>query len=162
MNFVIDRIENTNVSDGEIFSLLSEVYVQAGFTSLETAKSIFEPSKVKSRGVLFVSKETSTNETAGMVIVVPWTSGASVKAKENECEMHLLGVSPKFRGKGLGRMLVETALNFAKDNEFKKMILWTQKPMQNAQKLYASSGFNKCGEMARNGMEFIVYERECI
>ena len=89
MDFIIDRVENTGIYDSEIFELLSEVFVTGGFTSLETAKSIFEPSKVKSRGVLFVSKEINTNEMAGMVIVVPWTSSFSVKAKENECEMHL-------------------------------------------------------------------------
>jgi len=161
MDFIIDRVENTGIYDSEIFELLSEVFVTGGFTSLETAKSIFEPSKVKSRGVLFVSKEINTNEMAGMVIVVPWTSSFSVKAKENECEMHLLGVSKKFRGHGLGRRLVEEALNFSKGSDLKKMILWTQKPMREAQNLYESHGFTQCGEMARNGIDFLVYEREC-
>ena len=159
MNFVIDTAENLNVSDDEIFDLLSQVYVQAGFTSAELAKTVFHPVKVKDRGVLFVSKELSENEFSGMVIVVPPKSKAIVRAEENECEMHLLGVSPKYRGHGLGRRLVRKAIDFATDSNWSKMILWTQRPMKEAQNLYESSGFVRTGEMTKNGVEFFVYER---
>jgi len=159
MEFKIERIENTSVSDTEIFNLLSEVYVQAGFTKPETATSIFEPRKVKNRGILFVCREVESKVLAGMVIVVPASSLAAVRAKENQCEMHLLGVLPRFRGHGLGRKLVEKTLEFATTNNFSKMILWTQKPMENAQRLYESSGFIRCGEMNKNGIDFFVYEK---
>ncbi|MET0068387.1 MAG: GNAT family N-acetyltransferase [Candidatus Thiodiazotropha sp.] len=162
MKFTIDRIENTDVSDVEIFDLLSKVYVQAGFTTPEVAASLFEPTKVKSRGILFVSRESSTNELAGMVILVPAYSQASVMAKEGECEMHLLGVYPKYRGLGLGRSLVEKAICLAKERGLKKIILWTQKPMNEAQGLYISLGFISCGEMVRNGIEYLLFDRECI
>lgn len=161
MEFLIKRLDKLDVSDEEIFDLLSEVYVQAGFTNLETAKVVFKPSEVKKRGVLFGLKETSLNEFAGMVIVVPPGASAVVRAKENECEMHLLGVLPKFRGYGLGRKLVEKALAFASENGWTTMILWTQKSMKEAQSLYESSGFTRCGEMNKNGIEFLVYERNC-
>jgi len=161
MDFTIDQLENTNVSDDQIYNLLSEVYVQGGFTKPEVGATVFVPSKVKSRGILFISRESISNELAGMVIVVPANSQASFKAKESECEMHLLGVHPKFRGQGVGRGLVEKSLTFAKENDLTKMILWTQKSMKEAQALYGSSGFIKCGEMTRNGIEFLVYEREC-
>jgi ribosomal protein S18 acetylase RimI-like enzyme len=161
VEFLIGRIEEVEISDGEIFDLLSVVYVQAGFTSSETARSIFDPVKVKNRGVLFVSKEASSNELAGLVIVVPSTSIAAVLAKENEYEMHLLGVLPKYRGYGLGRKLVNEALNFATDSGCSKMILWTQKPMKEAQSLYESFGFKRCGEMNKNGLDFLVYEKDC-
>lgn len=134
----------------------------SGFTTPETARSLFEPSSVKARGILFVSRETTLNEFAGMVIVVPSNSPAAVKAKENECEMHLLGVRPKFRGYGLGRQLIEQALKFAADSNWLKMILWTQKPMQEAQHLYESTSFTRCGEMRKNGIDFLVYERNLI
>jgi hypothetical protein len=41
------------------------------------------------------------------------------------------------------------------------MILWTQKPMKEAQNLYESSGFIRIGEMTRNGIVFFVYEKKC-
>lgn len=162
MEFVTGQIDDIDVSDKEIFDLLSEVYVQAGYTASDTAKSIFEPAKVRSRGVVFVAKEVTNNELAGIVIVVPWNSPACVKAKGNECEMHLLGVSPKYRRQGLGRMLVEIATKFAKERDLKRMLLWTQKPMTEAQRLYESTGFTRSGEMERNGIQLMVYERECI
>jgi len=162
MKFNIDRIDKLDVSDDEIFELLSNVYVQGGFTDTETAKSIFDPVKVKSRGLLLVSKEVESDELAGLVIVVPSTSKAASLAKENECEMHLLGVSSKYRGNGLGRDLVEKALGLATDNGWKKMVLWTQKPMKEAQSLYESFGFRQFDEMTRNGIEFLVYEKVCI
>ena len=161
MEFLVDQLEKTDVSDEQIFDLLSEAYVQEGFTTAEIAASVFDPAKVKNRGVLFVAREPSSNELAGMVIVVPAKSQASVRSKGRECEMHLLGVYPKFRGKGLGRILVEKALDFAKANGLTKMILLTQKPMKAAQSLYASSGFINCDEMVKNGIEFLVYERDC-
>lgn len=162
MKFIIDSCESLQVSDEELYGFLSLVYVQAGFTSVESAKTIFEPGKVRDRGVLFASRETSSNEFSGMVIVVPPQSRAIVRAKENECEMHLLGVRPSYRGHGLGHKLVNKAIEYAKDNNWLKMILWTQKPMKEAQKLYESCGFVRAGEMTNNGIEFLVYERELI
>jgi ribosomal protein S18 acetylase RimI-like enzyme len=161
MKFIVDSTENLHISDDEIFDLLSQVYVQAGFISAEIAKTVFDPVKVRDRGGLFVSQELSKNEFSGMVIVVPPKSKAIIRAKENECEMHLLGVSPKHRGYGLGRRLVSKAIDFAKDNNWSKMILWTQKPMKEAQNLYESSGFVRTGEMTKNDIEFFVYERKC-
>ena len=161
MNFIIDRCEDLNVSDEEIFELLSQVYVQAGFTTSERAEAIFAPAKVRARGVLFAAREMLSNDFSGMVIVVPPESSAIVLAKENECEMHLLGVSPGFRGHGLGRRLVRTALEYAKERHWSKMVLWTQKPMKEAQALYTSLGFMKTGEMVKNTIDFWVYEREC-
>ena len=41
MKFILDTAETLNVSDREIAYLLARVYVDAGFTSAETAASIF-------------------------------------------------------------------------------------------------------------------------
>lgn len=161
MEFTIDRIEKLSASDREIFDLLSEVYVQAGFTTAEMAETVFAPAKVRNRGFLFIAREAASNALSGMVIVVPPDSPAAVKAKASECEMHLLGVLPKFRGHGLGRQLVEQAIAFAGDKGWSKMMLWTQKPMQEAHNLYESTGFVRDGEMRRNGIDFLVFEREC-
>jgi ribosomal protein S18 acetylase RimI-like enzyme len=162
MKFSIGNQDNLNISNSELSELLSEVYVQSGFTPSDVATIVFNPVKVRSRGTLFAAREMSTNEFSGMVIVVPSGSSATVRAKENECEIHLLGVAKKFRGRGLGRSLVKQALDFAQDQGCSKVILWTQKPMKEAQKLYESFGFNRTCEMFRSGIEFLVYEKELI
>ena len=159
MKFIIEKLENLEISDEEISELLSQVYVQGGFTTATIAEKVFNPALVRKRGTLFAARETSTKEFAGMVIIVPPTSHAIVRAKENECEMHLLGVKPRFRGYGLGRELVTHAIEYSNRHNWSKIILWTQKPMKEAQKLYTSLGFLKTEEMNKNGIEFLVYER---
>ena len=160
MEFITDRTDNLTVSDKEIFGLLSKVYVEAGFASAEVAKTIFDPVKVRAGGLLFASREVTGDRFCGMVIVVPPKSQAIVRAVDNECEMHLLGVDPKYRQHGLGRQLVQKATEFAKNNNWSKMVLWTQKPMKAAQNLYESLGFIRTGEMLRNDIEFFVYEKD--
>ncbi|MDH5766529.1 MAG: GNAT family N-acetyltransferase [Gammaproteobacteria bacterium] len=162
MDFVIDRAEHLGVSDNEISTLLHQVYVDGGYTSSEVAQRVFEPSLVRKRGQMFTARNTSNNQFAGMVIIVPPTSSAISLAKENECEMHLLGVKPEFRGSGLGRKLVAKAIQHSEINKYSKIILWTQKSMLQAQQLYESFGFRQTKEMTKNGIEFLVYERNNI
>ena len=95
MEFFIDKLENLDVTDREISDLLSEVYVQGGYTAPELARIIFAPDNVKNRGIMFLCMAKDTGELSGMVIVVPGSSEASVRAGANECEIHLLGVSPE-------------------------------------------------------------------
>ena len=159
MKFTIEKLEDLEISDKEITDLLSLVYIKGGFTTAEVAKSIFNPVLVKKRGVIFAARETTTNEFSGMVIIVPPTSSAISLAQENECELHLLGVIPKFRGHGLGRELVAKTIEYSSENNWSKIILWTQKSMKEAQKLYESFGFLQSDEINRNGVEFFVYEK---
>ena len=161
MNFTIDSSSNLGATDVEIFQLLSKVYVDAGFTTEKVAKNIFDPYLVRRHGFMFVSREQSNNEFAGMIIVVPPGSPSIVRAQENECEIHLLGVKPEYRGYGLGRRLVSEAIDFSDHSGWSKIVLWTQKPMKEAQKLYESFGFKNIGGMVKNNIEFLVYEREC-
>ena len=127
MKFLIEKIEKSNVTDSDLFDLLSLVYIDGGFVTEERANVIFEPSVVRKRGQLFIAKEISTGVLAGTVIVVPEDSEASVLTKQGECEMHLLAVKSDFRGDGLGRLLVNSAIKFATDNSYTKMILWTKR-----------------------------------
>lgn len=159
MDFLIDSIDKFDVADEQVYELLQQVYVQGGFTDSENAKSIFEPQKVKSRGSLFVALDVPSNQLAGMVIVVPSTSSSSKLAKDGECEMHLFGVAPQYRSHGLGRSLVEKALEFAADSGFSKMLLWTQTTMTQAQHLYEAVGFKQYDQMSKNGIEFLMYEK---
>lgn len=159
MKFVIDSVDKLKVSDHEMSKLLYHVYVEGGFTSSDMAEKVFEPNAIKNRGFVLGAREITSNEFSGMIIVVPPTSGAIVRAKENECELHLLGVKPKFRGYGLGRDLVAKAIEFSESNYWSKIVLWTQKPMKEAQNLYEAFSFEKKDEMTKNGIDFIVYER---
>ena len=161
MQFEINSIDQVPISDQELTSLLVSVYVDDGFTPAELATTLFKPSLVRKRGVMFTARNIEDSALAGMTIVVPPTSSARVIAANSECEMHLLGVKSEFRGLGLGRLLVEEVLRHSKESNWSKMILWTQKNMQAAQRLYESCGFKRDGEMSLNGISFFIYERLC-
>ena len=161
-SFEIQQIEHLGISNQEIRGLLHRVYVDGGYTSKEVAEKIFEPKLVKARGQVFGAKSAATGDFAGMIIVVPPNSKAIVRANHNECELHLLGVDPKFRGLGLGRTLVSKAIEYAASHHWSKMILWTQKPMKTAQSLYESLGFLRTGEMTKSDIDFFVYERRIV
>ncbi len=160
MEFEIDTAGNLDIEDSELSELLTEVYVEGGFTRFDEAEVLFDPSSVRRRGTVIGARDRETSTLAGMVIVVPPGSEACRLAKDNEAEMHLLGVKPDYRGRGLGKRLIEAALSKARSEGYSRMMLWTQLSMKSAQKLYQSSGFSYIKTFERNGREFLVYDRE--
>ena len=160
MEFEIATADFLEITDLELSELLAQVYVAGGFTEPDEAVSLFEPSAVRKRGVLFGAREKQHSNLAGIVIVVPPDSPARRLAENNEAEIHLLGVKPEYRRHGLGRMLVEVAIERANHSGYSKIILWTQLSMNGAQKLYESMGFIHIDDMTRNGRDFKVYEKQ--
>lgn len=159
MEFEIATADDLEISDLELSELLAQVYVAGGFTTQEEAVSLFEPSIVRNRGVLIGARERRHSKLAGIIIVVTPDSSARRLAKNNEAEIHLLGVKPEYRQHGLGHKLVEAAISRANRNGYSKLILWTQSSMNTAQKLYESSGFIHIDDIARNGRVFKVFEK---
>ena len=159
-NFEIVAADCLKIVDSELYDLLTQVYVGGGFTSSDEATSLFEPSVVRARGVLIGAHETRQSKLAGVIIVVPPDSPARRLAKNDEAELHLLGVKPEYRRHGLGRMLVDAAIEKACSLGCSKLILWTQFSMRSAQQLYESAGFVHTSDIKRNDREFRVYERD--
>lgn len=60
---------------------------------------------------------------------------------DNVCEMKRLYIRPQFRGRGIGRTLVDAIIDSARLRHFKRMRLDTLPSMQDAMKLYESIGF---------------------
>ncbi len=158
MNFDIATAQSLKITDPEMTELLTQVYVEAGFTTPEEAVTLFEPSAVRSRGIVLGAREKQNSPLAGMIIVVPPDSPARRLAKNNEAEIHLLGVKTQYRRHGLGHQLVEAAIKQAMQNGYTKLVLWTQLSMHGAQRLYESAGFTHVGDIERNSRQFKVYE----
>ena len=160
--FRIGSADSLKVADTEIGDLLGKSYVEAGFTSPERAEAIFEPTAVRGRGHLICARPQGNESLAGMVIVVTPDSPARRIANADEIELHLLAVDSEYRGLGLGRDLVETAIGMANGLGYRKMILWTQPAMTVAQKLYESAGFGRTvsRDPTINGLKFMAYEKQ--
>ena len=64
---------------------------------------------------------------------------------ESTAKLRLLLLDPAARGHGLGGRLVDTCLTFARDAGYKRMVLWTNDPLEAARNIYLSRGFTLTG-----------------
>lgn len=123
--FKIGTAEVLQIADCEIEKFLMQVYVEGGFTRPDEAVTLFEPSAVRKRGILIGARDKRLSNLAGFIIVVPPDSPARRWAGARDGELHLLGVLSEYRRHGLGRRLVEAAIDKARDLGCSKLILWT-------------------------------------
>lgn len=77
---------------------------------------------------------------------------------EKEAQLRWLLLHPEVRGIGLGRRLVEEALDFSRTAEYFSVFLWTVKTLSIAASLYQSLGFRKALETTHEIWGNIVTE----
>jgi GNAT superfamily N-acetyltransferase len=79
-------------------------------------------------------------------------------------KLRILLVHPRARGRGLGGRLVDTCLDFARDEGFARVRLWTNHPLAAARSIYQSRGFALTAEEPHHsfGVDLIgqTYELE--
>jgi GNAT superfamily N-acetyltransferase len=74
-------------------------------------------------------------------------SVAIVKFSESAAQLRWLLLVPEVRGQGIGRRLVEEALDFCRDAGYSAVFLWTVNTLPVAVKLYQSVGFELTEEL---------------
>jgi len=73
------------------------------------------------------------------------------------CEMKRLYVRPQYRGTGLGRRLTESAIRYAQQLSYSRMVLDTLPSMTEAQSLYESLGFREVDGYYPNPLHGVRY-----
>lgn len=69
-----------------------------------------------------------------------------VGESDSEAQLRWFLVHPTQRGRGLGRILLNKAIRFCCDHEFKSVFLWTVNDLKAAAHLYQLAGFRKTEE----------------
>ena len=85
-------------------------------------------------------------------------SVAIVKFSEKEAQLRWLLLDPKVRGLGLGRRLVEEALDFCRKAEYSSVFLWTVNTLPVAAMIYQSAGFKQTEELTHERWGSVVTE----
>jgi len=66
----------------------------------------------------------------------------SIKSvSEDVAQLGLFLVDPSLRGTGLGKQLIQTAIDFCKERNYKKVVLWTNSELVAARRIYENKGF---------------------
>ncbi len=73
-------------------------------------------------------------------------SVAIVNFSESDAQLRWLLLDPGVRGLGIGRGLVEVALDFSRSAGYSSVFLWTVRGLEAATSLYESLGFEKTEE----------------
>lgn len=63
------------------------------------------------------------------------------KSTQNEAQLRWFILDEAYRGRGIGRTMLQRALNFCQDKGFTKVYLWTADQLPQSRHLYESAGF---------------------
>jgi GNAT superfamily N-acetyltransferase len=107
--------------NGEFEALIARIYAEFEEASETPPKGLW----VAERG----------GRIAGSVFVLAAPEDAAT------ARLRMLYVEPAFRGLGLGRMLVDQAVAFARSSGYARMTLWTQDCLASARRIYQAAGF---------------------
>lgn len=83
---------------------------------------------------------------------------AIIRTDEELAQLRWFLIEPEYRGIGLGRRLMSTAMEYCREKQFKKVFLWTFKGLDAARTLYKSHGFTLAEQVPNDTWKLGVVE----
>lgn len=127
----------TNADAGAIMALISAVFAEYGmiWDAAVEVPDLFdiETNYNSARGAFFVS------EIGGQIV---GTVGVTFEGASHT-EVHRLYVAPMHRRLGLGRLLMNRVLTWARERDLSEMTAWSDTRFDKAHNLYRSLGFTQ-------------------
>ena len=108
--------------NGEFETLITRIYAEYEATPANPPKA------------LWIAEQDG--QVAGSVFIIPAAEEAPGTA-----QLRMLYTEPAFRGRGIGKRLVEEAVRFSRASGYKRIILWTQDILVSARRIYQGAGF---------------------
>ncbi len=118
-----------------IFTCLKEYALPPDINGKDSDLNNIEKNYFSNDGFFGVVVNTNTNQIVGTFGLFP--------VNEKICELRKMYLSKEVRGKGLGKSILNTAINKARDKHYKKIILETISPLTTAISLYKQFGFKE-------------------
>jgi GNAT superfamily N-acetyltransferase len=87
---------------------------------------------------------------------------AIVSTSPNEAQLRWYLVAPSARGHGLGKRLLDAAIDYCRHAGFRSVFLWTVSELDAAARLYRAAGFVKVEEKAERRWGVDVVEEEYV
>ena len=123
-----------------VVELIGRVYLEYGFVYVPDVEVPdlfrFEEHYAAPRGAFYVVRD-------GGVIV---GSVGVERLEDGSAELHRLYLDARLRGRGTGRVLVETVLEWCRAQRIARLILWSDTRFDQAHRLYERMGFRRTGE----------------
>ena len=138
-----------SAEDAIAFRVLNEQWITEYFVIEDKDREILEDPETSillKGGHIFMAR--AANATVGCVAIVPLGNGVY--------ELSKMAVAPNLRGQGIGRKLLEYAIEQAKACGAKSLFLGSNSILKNAIHLYESVGFR---HVPREGMPPMPYDR---
>jgi DNA-binding MarR family transcriptional regulator/GNAT superfamily N-acetyltransferase len=108
--------------NGEFETLITTIYAEYEAAPANPPKS------------LWIAEQDG--QVAGSVFIIP-----AAGEPEGTAQLRMLYTEPAFRGRGIGKRLVEETVRFSRASGYKRIILWTQDSLSSARRIYQSAGF---------------------
>ena len=121
--------------------IVNEFKFKLEFDNLDSDLLHIEEHYGKSNHGCFWVAEILDNNSRSNIKIIATTAIRRLKQFESTCELKRMYVLKQYRGLGVGQMMLDKAIGFAKEAGYSRILLDSSKNLRAARRLYLKNGF---------------------